>query len=316
MTARHHHYLSQCYLKGFTKGNAKKSKLTVIDLKERKTFETIPRNVGGIRDFNRIDIEGVDPNLLESDLSSFESDAATALKTLRKTLYFSDEVRELILNLVALLAIRSPERREHMRQFHEQIAERVMGLILHSKDRWESQMAKLKEDDPTYNRSVTYEQAKEFFESKQYTMQVAREHHIHMEMNLIDAILPYLVDRNWRLLVAGENTGPFITTDRPVSLTWKDPENIPPFYRSSPGYGLMGTQVYFPVSQELALVGEFDGSEGVHGASEELVAVMNSTMLFNMNKQVYSPKLDFKFYGKDNQILSGKRLLKEITGNS
>ncbi len=65
--SRHHHYLSQCYLKGFTQGSSKKSKLTVIDLKEKKRFEIIPRNVGGMRDFNRVEIEGVDPEVVEKN---------------------------------------------------------------------------------------------------------------------------------------------------------------------------------------------------------------------------------------------------------
>ena len=80
MTARHHHFLSQCYLRGFTKGNSKKSKLTVIDLLQNKHFETKPRNVGGLRDFNRIDVEGVDPIFLEKSLAEFEGEAARALK--------------------------------------------------------------------------------------------------------------------------------------------------------------------------------------------------------------------------------------------
>jgi len=80
MTARHHHYLSQCYLKGFTKGGSKKSKLIVIDLKRKKYFETIPRNVGGIRDSNRIDIERIDQNILEKSIAEFESAAAASLR--------------------------------------------------------------------------------------------------------------------------------------------------------------------------------------------------------------------------------------------
>src|SRR5690606_19289629 len=142
MTARHHHYLSQCYLKEFTKGRGKKSKLTVIDFREKKTFETIPRNVGGIRDFNRIDVEGVDPNILESQISEFESEAASALKKLNETRDFSGDVKEIILNLIALIAIRSPERREHMRSFHADIAERMTSLSLANKERWESQVKK------------------------------------------------------------------------------------------------------------------------------------------------------------------------------
>jgi len=135
MTARHHHYLSQCYLKGFTKGGGKKSKLAVIDLREKKHFETIPRNVGGIRDFNRIDVEGVDQNLLESSLAEFEGMAAAALRRLDKGEKFDGDVKGLILNLIAMLAIRSPEMREHWRGFMAQIAERTMDLTLATKER-------------------------------------------------------------------------------------------------------------------------------------------------------------------------------------
>jgi hypothetical protein len=311
MTARHHHFLSQCYLKGFTKGKSKKSKLAVIDVKGKKSFETTPRNVGGVRDFNRVEIEGVDPNHLESELSKFEGQAATALKKLRENLDFSGETKDVLLNFIALIAVRSPERREHMTKFHAQVAERIMGMTLDSKEMWESQTSKLK-DNGDRAKKVSYEDAKEFFDSKKFTIEVAREHHINMEMVQIDAILPFLFNRKWLLVVANDETGPFITTDRPMNLSWIEPEKIPPFYRASPGFGLMGTEVYFPISQELALIGEFDGEDKTIEANEGLVAVLNSKMLFNLDYQIYAPKFDFKFFGKNSDILSGKDLLREL----
>lgn len=311
MTARHHHFLSQCYLKGFTRGKSKKSKLSVIDVKGKKSFETTPRNVGGVRDFNRVEIEGVDPNHLESELSKFEGIAATALKRLKDTLDFSGETKDIILNLIALIAVRSPERREHMRQFEAQIAERIMGMTLDSKEMWEGQVNKLDAGEKPKNK-VSYEDAKEFFESKKYTIEVAREHQIRMEMVQIDAILPCLFGRQWTLITSDDESGPFITTDRPMNLSWIKPEEVPPFYRASPGFGLKGTEVYFPISQNLALIGEFDGEDKTVKANKSLVSVLNSKMLFNLNCQIYAPKFDFKFFGKDNDILSGKDLLREI----
>ncbi|WNC69962.1 DUF4238 domain-containing protein [Thalassotalea nanhaiensis] len=313
MTARHHHYLSQCYLKGFTKGQTKKSKLSVIDFKQKKSFETKPRNVGGIRDFNRIDLEGVDQNAIETELSKFEGHAATALNRLKNSLDFSGETKDLVLNLIALIAIRSPERREHMRKFHAQLADVIMGMTLDSKERWESQVGQLKKTDPSYKNEVTYDQAKEFFDKKQYEIEVARERHIQIEMVQIDAILPLLHGRKWLLLVANEKTGPFITTDQPVNLSWKNPDEVPSPYRSSPGFGLKSTEVYFPISQNLALLGEFDGREGVVEAPKHLVAVFNTKMLYNFYSQLYSPKIDFTFFGKDDDLMSGKLLLKEFS---
>lgn len=309
MTARHHHFLSQCYLKGFTRGESKKSKLAVIDAKNTRHFQTTPRNVGGMRDFNRIESEGVDPNHLELELAKFESRAASALNNLRKTLDFSGETKDVLLNLIALISIRSPERREHMKNFEVQVAEKIMSMTLDSKERWESQVSKLEGNNSQKNK-VSYEDAKKFFESKQYTIEVAREHHIRMEMKQIDAILPYLFHRKWLLLVTDDIAGPFITTDRPMNLSWKEPEKVPPFHRPSPGFGLMGTEVYFPISQNLALIGDFEGEDKTCQVHEKLVAVLNSKMLFNLDSQIYTPKFDFKFLGKNNEILSGKELLR------
>ena len=128
----------------------------------------------------------------------------------------------------------------------------------------------------------------------------------------IDAILPCLINRNWVLIQANESSGSFITTDNPVDLSWKEPDKIPPFYRQSPGFGLKGTEVYFPVSQDLALLGEFEGKEGAIEATENLVAIFNSKMLLNAYKQVYAPKFGFKFYVKDDEILTGNRILRDF----
>jgi len=308
MTARHHHYLSQCYLKGFTKGGAKKSKLTVIDCKERKKFETIPRNVGGIRDFNRVDIKGIDQNTIESALSKFEGHAATALKKLEETLEFSGDKKEIILNLIALIAVRSPERREHMRNFEAQVADKIMGLTLESKERWESQVTKLEEGMEDSNK-VTYEEAKKFFDKKAYTIEVAREHHIHMEMEQVNAVLPYLLGRKWVLIKATDNSGKFITSDNPVRLSWNEPEKIPPLYRDSPGFGMKGTQVYFPVSKNLALIGDFDSEEGTIEGTQDLVSLLNTKMINNVYKHIYSPNIDFTFQVQDGRFLNGNHLL-------
>ncbi len=313
MRSRHHHYLPQCYLKGFTRGGGRNSKLTVIDLGRNKRFETIPRNVGGMRDFNRLDIDGLDRNILEKTLAAFESIAALALRKLDQGEVFEGEVRYIILDLIAMLAIRSPEMREHCRRFCEQVVERIMGLVLSSKEMWDLQVRQLKESGVNISDDITYEDIKKFYESKAYRIEVSRERHIRREFRGIKAILPYLDARSWVLIRTTNDSGPFLTTDNPVDLSWKKPNKIPLPYRESPGYGLKGTQVYFPVSKKAALVGEFDGPEAVVYGSRELVAKLNSKMLSAAHSQIYSPTLNFYFIGKDGKLLSGKTLLKHIS---
>jgi hypothetical protein len=312
MTAHHHHYLSQFHLKGFTNGGSKKSKLTVIDLPQKKHFETIPQNVGGLRDFNRLETPGVDQNALEGDLAEFEGSADKALRQIEEGTRLEGEVRNLILNLVALFAMRSPERREHWRQFHAEIMESMMGLNLASKERWESQMGKMQEAGKGIDKGVTYEEVKRFYESKAYKIEVAREHHIRTEFVAVEAVLPDLHRRKWLIVRSSKMTGPFITSDNPVNLAWKEPEKIPLFYRNSPGFALKSTQLCFPLSRRAALIGEFDGPEGETIGTRELVSALNSKTFWYTYKQLYAPKLNFLFMDKGGEIINGSNLLKYI----
>jgi Protein of unknown function (DUF4238) len=71
MTARQHHYVPRCYLKGFV-ANRNKPKLFVVDLKERRSFSTNPINVGAERDFHRIVVDGHRPDALEMRFPSLK----------------------------------------------------------------------------------------------------------------------------------------------------------------------------------------------------------------------------------------------------
>jgi hypothetical protein len=310
MTSRHHHYLSQCYLKGFTNGWSKNSRLVVIDTKQRKYFETIPRNVGGLKDFNRIDVPGTDPNAIEDALSRFESTAVTALKKVNDGAPFEGDARNTILNLIALLAIRSPERREQWRRFRAEVVEKAMDLALSSREIWESQLKGMRTSEGQTEYKSDYEEVRRFFDSKEYTITVSREHHIRTELLGMETILPLLDHRNWIVIRTSEDSGPFVTSDHPVILIWNNPDTIPPFYRGSPGFGMKTTQVYFPLSQNTAIVGEFEGRTGDIIGTRDLISALNSRLIHFAYKQIYAPKLGFTFQGEGGSILDGQQLLK------
>ncbi|TOJ99052.1 DUF4238 domain-containing protein [Vibrio parahaemolyticus] len=306
-TSRHHHYLSQCYLKGFTQGNAKKSKLTVLDLKNKKKFETIPRNVGGMRDFNRVEIDGVDPEIIEKTQSDFEGKAATALKKLEETSDFSGEIKDVILELIGMLAIKSPEMREHLSKPHIQVANHIMAMTYESKERWESQVAQIKkETGEDISDGTTFEEMKDLFERGAFEVSVSKEHQIYMELLGMQRITELLHQRNWVLLKAADGAGEFITTDNPVSLTWHNPESAP---FDSPGFGLPDTMVYFPVSKNLALVGEFDREDAIKEANKHLVAILNSKIIANSYQRVLASKSNFNYIAKGGAMQLGHTLV-------
>ena len=52
----------------------------MVDSSVKRAFITTPQNVAAERDFNRIDIDGEDPNLIESSYAEFESKPSNEVK--------------------------------------------------------------------------------------------------------------------------------------------------------------------------------------------------------------------------------------------
>lgn len=313
MSARNHHYLSQCYLRGFTKTGDRRSKLFVYDFDQKKCFKTTPRNVGAIRDFNRIDVGKIDPNSLEIALSQFEGEVAAALRELDDKKDYNDKILAYMINLIALFAIRSPEMRERRLAFKKRIMEDMLDIQFTSKDRWENLKNQMKEKGNDIGDDISYEEIKKFHNSKNWTVEEPRENDIILEFDLINSIFPYLSGRNWQLVQSNSFTSPFITSDKPVLLYWKQPEKIPPFYRNSPGFDMTGTQVYFPISKYFSLIGEFGGYTGKIVGTREFVAILNKLVFYSTYKQLFVPDSVFYLMNEENQPVNGHNFLKEYS---
>lgn len=277
--ARNHHWVPQCYLKGFAKSRSKKAKLHVIDAMERKAFQTNPRNVAAARDFNRIEIPEFDPNLVENGMSGFEGQADNALKQICAKRDFSDaDDRTYVFNLIALLAIRNPRRREGWRKFQEDVSKLMMEATVATKERYESSIAgAIKDGFVSSKDNVSYEQMHNFVKRGEYTIEVPTTEHVIQEMKSVDTILPLLFQRNWRLIIAESGSGGFVTSDHPVILRWMNIQDRGAFY--SPGFGLPETEIIFPISHEMALVGTFEGKEAVIEVGAQSVAFINGIII-------------------------------------
>jgi hypothetical protein len=298
MTARRHHYVPCCYLKGFAVARKKgKHQIQVYDREKRETYETAIENVAVERDFNRVDIDGVASDALESGLGSFEGTMAPALeRTLAAAAFQNEDDRAYVLNLVALLALRNPRWREQMRKFRERIARQLMDMTLATEERWRHQMEKARRDGFLDGlNEVTYEEMKRF-QNEKFRIEVSTDAHIQQEMKNVDTILPFLFERKWMFLKAPKNSGGFITCDHPVLLTWSNPARRGGSY--PPGYGVGGTDVMVPLSSRLAMVGAFEIENGSREISEEGVGGFNGAAVVSAMRHVYARDRNF-LYGLD-----------------
>jgi hypothetical protein len=158
---RKHHFVPQFYLRGFV---GAKDQLFVVDRPTERTFRTLPKNVAAERDFNRVEVEGMDPHAVEKALAKFEGEVAPALERVKAARSLENkEDRDAIINLLSALAIRNPRQRSTINAFVGEIAQRVAESGLASEERWESQVARMKEAGIWDESSdVPYEDMKKF----------------------------------------------------------------------------------------------------------------------------------------------------------
>jgi hypothetical protein len=295
MVARRHHFVPQYYLKGFAVPRKKKHQTTVFDRALRKSYQTATDNVALERDFNRVSLQGVEPDALEKVLAQFEGTAAPALqRTVKSASFETNDDRAVIMNLVGLLALRNPRFREKMRKFHEDIAKAVLELALASKERWEGQMKQMREAGKLEEEpKVTFEEMKRFHEEGKYKVELNNDWKINMELNGFDTILPPLFDRKWAFLKASKNSGGFVTCDHPVTLMWSDPEMRRGPY--GPGFGMKGTEVLVPLSNRVAIVGAFEIDEVTQDIRDDYVAAINGATIAHAERHVYARDMNFHY---------------------
>ncbi|MFV3130047.1 DUF4238 domain-containing protein [Niveispirillum sp. KHB5.9] len=292
MIARNHHFLSQCYLKGFAQF-PKKPKLYVTDIKERKTFSTHPENIAAIRDFHRIEVEGIRPDFLETELSKFETQLAEALSRIIAARSISNEADSIILlNFVALVAVKNPRWRQSMTRAYTQTAKIWMDMITATPQRWAASLKRARgEGYPDELADISYEEARKFVDEKQYEIAIPNNRHLRTELSAFETALQLLYKRRWLLLKAPPKATGFITSDHPMCLMWQRPRPG----LSGPGLGLKDTQVIFPISNELAMVGTFEGQNGEMDAPATLIAATNGIIAAHAERQVYARDREFQY---------------------
>jgi len=280
--ARNHHWVPQFYLKRFTN---KDGMLHCFDLEQRKLFQTKPKGVGAQRDFNRVDIEGYPIDAIEQALSPLESEIDHAIAAIMKQKQVGyDKNAHLLFNLIALLAVRNPNYREARRHSVQMFSERIMDSVLATPERYESQIRKAKEAGFINSKSnVSYEQAKNFHERKEYTFKVAREAQIKEEFELLSLILETLGRREWTFIETDLKTGLFITCDHPVLLR----QNTPTQHPTPLGFGHHNTDVIFPLSRNACVVGSFKHKAQHVNATSRLVADFNTDLFLSGPLQTY-----------------------------
>ncbi len=296
MVARRHHFLPQCYLKGFSQPrNRGKTHHVVVFDRDGRRFTSNILNIAVKHDFNRVEIEGQAPDVFEQVIAGFEGQLAPALvRILEAGSLKNEDDRAILLNFIGLIAIRNPRHREMFRDFNERVLNQVMELATATKERWEGQMKQAREAGFLRDtKNISYEEMRDFVKKKEYRIELDTQFHIATEMKSFGAVLQTLFNRKWVTFTPPKESGGFITSDHPVCLMFSDPSMRGKFH--GPGHGVAGTEIIFPIGKRLAAVGAFELQAGELQLTEQDVAGINGALVAYADRQVYAHDPEFTY---------------------
>ncbi len=280
--ARNHHYLPQVYLAAFTDTGSEDGKFYVFDIRSGKRFRTSPKNVAVERDFNRLDLEGKSPDILEQAFSPFEGQVGQTIRRVNHTKTFpNDEDVNFILNLLCLIVLRNPRFRREINRFRQAVSEHLAHLLVSNEQLWEHQLKKVGIVEET---NVTFEEMKRFIESGEYQIEFTPTDSPAVELRAFDGLLPTFGRRYWSLLIAPASGPGFICSDYPIALTWKKTGRHGPI-----GYGVENTELFFPLGPRTGFYGVYEAPlPAVVEIKDEHVAMMNSRIRRRADRHVFS----------------------------
>jgi hypothetical protein len=297
--ARRHHYLPQAYLAAFTDTGTKKGRFYVLDTASGACFRTSPLNVAVETDFNRVDIEGKPPDIIEQALSTCENFATQAILNVNRTKTFpNDDYFNWIINLLCLIAIRNPQLRTSFNRSRERGVQVIEDLLVSDEKIWAHHLKKAQEAGYVGETTISFEECKRFIEEGEYKIEFTPESNLRIELRTFGNILPILGQRTWSLLVAPTSGPDIICSDHPIALTWKDSGKRGPI-----GYGLKNTEVFFPLGPQTGLYGVYeDFLPAVVHINPAQVALMNTRVSNSAERHVFSAKDTFFLWDEDKII--------------
>ncbi|KIL39564.1 hypothetical protein SD70_19365 [Gordoniibacillus kamchatkensis] len=168
-------------------------------------------------------------------------------------------------------------------------------------ERFESIKQRMKADGVEFDNNVSYEDLRKFIFEEKYTISFDNNTNINNLLTAIDVLIPLLGARNWTVAYAPPEVGDFICSDNPVSLHWITQKERG--FWSSPGHGLMETEVSVPLSSRIMLLGRFEElPPNVVISSKRNLAILNSYTGMYADRFIYSRENDFLWFKRDNSV--------------
>jgi hypothetical protein len=286
--ARRHHYVSQGYLAQFTDTGNSKGVLCAVDFLSKQFFRPKPKVVAFELDFNRIEIDGIAPDALETALGPIESRAIREIRGVCKTGKMPPmEAFSYVYNLITLFAVRTPALRAAMLAAETHMTKMLMNAYTASEAVYKRQLKQAKEAGfIRHPLNVSYAKMRDFVSRDAYTICIPTQRHIHTEFAVFNDMLDMVAQRYWSVMTVKPGAPDLITCDRPGPTRLGDKTIV---FTISPRHALLG-------ASEPSAPCEFE-------IDAPAVAEINAKLIMQAIKQIYSNTSRVTFL-RDDKLIS------------
>ena len=230
-----------------------------------------------------MNIPGHDPNVIESGLSDLEGKAALLIRDLNAAprLPTLSEL-EVLVNFVALQAVRVPAHRSPLAEFIEDVGKDVLRISTQTPERFELMMQRLRASGYDVPES-SFENWRRYVE-REDVVKANQTWLVQLMLEQMGTVLKALEYRHWHLCVLRPGAPDLVCSDNPVRVT-----RVRGLPRLPAGFMDPNTDVTMPLTKRLMLMATFEGPGQLTEVGEQQVAKFNITTVNGALRQVYAP---------------------------
>lgn len=299
---RRHHYTPVLYLRNFTDANGA---LHVVDRRNGQRRESSPEAVGFEKDLYWPDDlrAGEDPEIYENQFREFEGKAAPVIQRIigTRAMPTDNEQLGILYNFIAFQFVRTPSARRLVAAPREQAARIIIDLLESDRTLYESEMRRSGGDLSKF----PFERIQRMRGT--YQPRLTTEGFIEGAMAMMNAMLQYLHQRTWTVLVSERPGESFVVSDHPVVLEWSDSRGE----RFPPGYAHIDTELTVPLSARVALIGSYTPFEPDSRYVPAYVSGVNSRTI-DLARVFVAACEDRFILQKNGEIVTSARFIEDL----
>jgi hypothetical protein len=171
--------------------------LFVVDLDDRRAFETSTGNVALENDFHTISAPDQPPDAIEKRLSQLEAQIAPALtRVIERGFVGQDEDAQSILFFATLLLVKHPATRKTVNAFIDELMRTKSQMEVGNPKMWEARVKELIADG-VFEADTDFESLRKYILANEYTISLSPEAHMDLEFKNAAALVGLVAERHW-----------------------------------------------------------------------------------------------------------------------